>query len=407
MTFEGVSVVVTGAGSGVGRATAGRFAAEGANVTCVDLRKAWALETVDQIAAAGGTAQAVECDVADEAAVEAAIASAVAAYGRLDVMINNVGISTPRSGMKLEDHTGEDFDRLVAVNFRGVFHGTKHAILRFKAQGGGGVILNTGSVAGLVGWGGSVYGATKGAVHQLTRAAAIEGAPFKIRVNAICPAGMPATSFLNRDPQHGDDGVARRRGRRGRQDASARRTGDGRGLRRGPALPGVAGRPQRHRRVPPRRRGLRGAMSEPGYVKPDTSLLGDEHVRRYEETGGAVGHEWNGAHCLVLTTTGHRSGRPRKSALIYGRDGDDVLVIASKGGADEHPLWYRNVQADPNVTVQILDRTFRARARTATAEEKPRQWKIMTESWPNYDVYIRRTTREIPLVVLEPVADDA
>lgn len=207
MTFKEMSVIVTGAGSGVGRATTRRFAEEGALVTCVDVRKDWALETVDQISAAGGTAQAVECDVTDESSIEAAIASAVAAYGRLDVMINNVGIATPRGGMKLEDHTTDDFDRLVAVNFRGVFYGMKHAIMRFKAQGGGGTIVSTGSAAGLVGWGGAVYGATKAAIHQLTRTAAIECAPFKIRVNAICPGAMPGTSFLTRDPRHGNDGV--------------------------------------------------------------------------------------------------------------------------------------------------------------------------------------------------------
>ena len=82
------------------------------------------------------------------------------------------------------------------MNFRGVFLGCRHAVLRFKEQGDGGVILNTGSVAGLVGWGGAVYGATKGAVHQLTRAVAVEVAPFGIRVNAICPAGMPYTGFM-------------------------------------------------------------------------------------------------------------------------------------------------------------------------------------------------------------------
>ena len=102
----------------------------------------------------------------------------------------------PDSDALLEDHTVEDFERLTAVNFRGVFLGCKHAVIQFKEQGAGGVILNTGSVAGLVGWGGTVYGATKGAVHQLTRAVAIEGAPFGIRANAICPAGMPFTNFM-------------------------------------------------------------------------------------------------------------------------------------------------------------------------------------------------------------------
>jgi len=98
--------------------------------------------------------------------------------------------------MAFEEHSVEDFERLSSVNFRGVFLGCKHAVTRFKVQQSAGVILNTGSVAGLVGWGGTVYGATKGGVHQLTRAVAIEAAPFGIRVNAICPAGMPFTGFM-------------------------------------------------------------------------------------------------------------------------------------------------------------------------------------------------------------------
>ncbi|MCH2170490.1 nitroreductase family deazaflavin-dependent oxidoreductase [Myxococcota bacterium] len=143
-------------------------------------------------------------------------------------------------------------------------------------------------------------------------------------------------------------------------------------------------------------------MSEKGYKAPDTSLLGDEHVKRYEETDGEVGHEWNGAKCLVLTTTGRRSGERRKVPLIYGRDGDSLLVIASMGGAPNHPKWYLNVSEAPDVEVQVLGDKFSATARTASSEEKPRLWKIMTEDWPNYDVYKERTDRDIPLVVLEP-----
>lgn len=194
--FSGESTIVTGAGNGVGRATALRLAEEGARVVCADIALGDAKETARLVESAGGTAIAVEVDVANEEQVRATIAAAVHQYGRLDVLVNNVGIPTPRLGARLEDHTAADFDRLVSVNLGGVFHGCKHAVLQFKEQGRGGAIVNTASVAGIVAWGGAVYGATKGAVLQLTRALAIEGAPHDIRVNAICPASMPLTGFM-------------------------------------------------------------------------------------------------------------------------------------------------------------------------------------------------------------------
>ncbi|WP_344595572.1 SDR family NAD(P)-dependent oxidoreductase [Actinomadura vinacea] len=196
MLLKDKNAIVTGAGSGVGAAAALRFAEEGARVMCADIRVEPVKETVRRIEEAGGTAAAVECDVSREEDVAAMVAAAAERFDRLDIIYNNVGVPTPRLGAKLEDHTAEDFQRLVGVNLGGVFYGSKHAVLQFKRQGTGGVILNTGSVAGMVAWGGSVYGATKGAVHQLTRAVAIEGAPFGIRANAICPAGMPFTGFM-------------------------------------------------------------------------------------------------------------------------------------------------------------------------------------------------------------------
>jgi deazaflavin-dependent oxidoreductase (nitroreductase family) len=135
----------------------------------------------------------------------------------------------------------------------------------------------------------------------------------------------------------------------------------------------------------------------------DYSLIGDEHVRRYEETDGEVGYLWNGAPCLVLTTTGRRTGTPQKRALICGQDGDDYLIVASMGGAPKHPVWYLNLTAEPNVEVQVKGDKFPARARTATPDEKPRLWEIMTAVWPSYDTYQARTERDIPLVVLEHV----
>jgi len=133
-------------------------------------------------------------------------------------------------------------------------------------------------------------------------------------------------------------------------------------------------------------------------------LFGKAHVDRYVATDGAEGHDWvNGSPTLILTTTGRRSGRQRSSALIYGRSGDDYLVVGSRGGSDFHPAWYLNLQANPDVMVRVKGDVFPARARTATKEEKPALWKIMTSVWPDYDEYQKKTRREIPVVVLERV----
>ncbi|HEY2439901.1 MAG TPA: nitroreductase family deazaflavin-dependent oxidoreductase [Solirubrobacteraceae bacterium] len=130
-------------------------------------------------------------------------------------------------------------------------------------------------------------------------------------------------------------------------------------------------------------------------------LFGQQHVKRYRETDGAEGHEWQGAHVLILTTTGRRSGQSRSTPLIYGRDAENYVVVASKGGADEQPSWYLNLMAQPEVQVQVLADRFTARARTATVEEKPELWRAAVERWPAYADYQRLTDRDIPVVVLE------
>jgi deazaflavin-dependent oxidoreductase (nitroreductase family) len=126
-----------------------------------------------------------------------------------------------------------------------------------------------------------------------------------------------------------------------------------------------------------------------------------EHARRYIETNGADGHIWNGVPTLLLTTTGRKSGQARTTPLIYGRDGDRYLVVGSRGGAPEHPQWFRNLRAKPEVEIQVAADKFHARARAANKEEKPALWKIMTAVWPAYDEYQTRTTRAIPLVIIE------
>ena len=140
----------------------------------------------------------------------------------------------------------------------------------------------------------------------------------------------------------------------------------------------------------------------PEYVQPDISLIGDEHVKVYRETDGEQGYLWNGAPILLLTTTGRKSGELRTSALIFGRDGDDLLLVASQGGAPTHPNWYHNLTVNPDVEVQVQGDVFRATARTANDDEKARLWSIMTDVWPNYDAYQERTDRAIPVVVLTP-----
>ncbi|MFC0529152.1 nitroreductase family deazaflavin-dependent oxidoreductase [Phytohabitans kaempferiae] len=138
-------------------------------------------------------------------------------------------------------------------------------------------------------------------------------------------------------------------------------------------------------------------------LDPPAGTWQEEHLSRYLRTGGQDGHLWHGAPTLLLTTCDHGLGRARRTPLIYGRDGDRYLVIASAGGRDEHPIWFRNLSADPQVRVQVFEESFPGRARTATGDEKPRLWKIMTALWPDYDGYQAGTVRDIPLVIIERI----
>ncbi len=127
-----------------------------------------------------------------------------------------------------------------------------------------------------------------------------------------------------------------------------------------------------------------------------------DHMSRYLATGGAEGHIWNGVPTLLLTTKGARSGQPYTTPLIYGRDGDRYLVVASRGGAPTHPQWYRNLVKNPEVEIQVKSDRLQANARPATAEEKPALWSKMAGTWPAYNDYQKRTSREIPVVIIEP-----
>ncbi|WP_318568623.1 SDR family oxidoreductase [Salinigranum marinum] len=185
MTFEGTVTVVTGAGSGMGRATAELFAEQGAQVAVVDLDEAAAEETVERIEAAGGDALALEADVSSAADVRAMVDRTVDAFGRLDVLHNNAGI--PQESTPVEDVAEQTWDRIQAVNLKSAFLGAKHAVPVMREQGSG-VILNTASTAGIRPRTGlSAYCASKGGLITLTKQLAHELADDGIRVNAVCP----------------------------------------------------------------------------------------------------------------------------------------------------------------------------------------------------------------------------
>jgi len=133
----------------------------------------------------------------------------------------------------------------------------------------------------------------------------------------------------------------------------------------------------------------------------DRSVFGDSHVRLYRETNGEQGYIWNDAPILLLTTKGRKSGQMRTTPLIFVSNGDSPAIIASKGGAPEHPDWYQNLAADPHVQVQIKADVFDAVARTVEGPERERLWGEAVKVWPQYADYQRATERQIPVVVLQ------
>ncbi len=128
-----------------------------------------------------------------------------------------------------------------------------------------------------------------------------------------------------------------------------------------------------------------------------------EHTRMYLASGGTEGHEYDGVRTLVLATTGRRTGTPRRTCLIYGTSGGEFVVVASKGGAEENPAWFMNLEADPSVGVQVGTRRFTARARVASPAERAPLWAQMASIFPLYDDYAQKTDREIPIVLLSPM----
>jgi proline iminopeptidase len=149
-------------------------------------------------------------------------------------------------------------------------------------------------------------------------------------------------------------------------------------------------------------------MSE-SKIPANLQKLISDHLRRYIESDGKDGHMWDSAPVggpgpiptLLLTTNGRKSGKPIIMPLIYGEADGNYVIVASKGGAPQHPGWYLNLAAKPEVEVQVLAQRFRAKARTATGAERARLWDKMAAIFPPYNAYQEKTEREIPVVVLE------
>ncbi|MBV9861962.1 MAG: SDR family NAD(P)-dependent oxidoreductase, partial [Alphaproteobacteria bacterium] len=188
--LDGKAALITGGGGGIGRATALAFAREGARLAIADAAEAASAETVAQVNAGGGQALSITLDVTDAQAVAAMVERVVATYGRIDCAFNNAGIAgfqVDAAGQKTADWSETAFDRMIAVNLKGVWLCLKEELPRMQAQGGG-AIVNTASIAGLIGLPtSSAYVAAKHGVIGLTRALALEVARKGVTVNAVCP----------------------------------------------------------------------------------------------------------------------------------------------------------------------------------------------------------------------------
>ena len=203
MKLQGKVAIITGAASGIGRASAIAFAREGARVVPVDIDKPNGEETAAMIAALGGEAFFAYADVANEEDVKRVVREALALWGKIDILFNNAGVVLVKP---LEEMTGDEWDRVMSINVKAAFLTIKHVVPHMRRDGGS--ILNTGSIASFTGQLGTpVYSASKGAIALLTKSLALDYGRDRIRVNCICP-GITDTPMLREHLGHGPEGEA-------------------------------------------------------------------------------------------------------------------------------------------------------------------------------------------------------
>jgi len=142
--------------------------------------------------------------------------------------------------------------------------------------------------------------------------------------------------------------------------------------------------------------------SQNGLIDSPVKWVAD-HIHQYVLSDGKSGHRWSGVYTLLITVLGRKTGVLHRTALIYGQDGDRYIVVASNGGKNKHPSWYLNLLENPELDMQVGADKFIARARPATAEERPRLWELMTSIFPMYETFRKKTSREIPVVILERI----
>ena len=420
--FAGRVAVVTGAASGMGRAFARRFAAEGMSVVLADLDAGGAEREAAALREAGTDAVAATADVTDPASVEALAETAFGRWGAVHVLCNNAGGGGGSRGPIWESPL-DLWESVFALNLYGVVHGVRSFVPRMIAMDEEAHVVNTASVSGVVP-GGLIYGAAKHAVVSLTETLHLQlrRRGLRVRAHALCPWFVKtALTRRNADPRAA---AAYERGAEPEEAAEAVMGAlrDGRfyvlpqhdldelilARARNIAAEGAPASVSPWEASAGARGGREPRAGAPaGEYLPSPRAWVADQVRVYEESGGREGATLRdtGLPVIVVTHRGRRTGAIRKAPLMKVADGDGYVLVGSMGGAPRHPLWCRNLLADPEVEIRDRGRVVRMRARLVGDEaERRRLWALAVEAYPPYEDYRRRTDRVFHVFRAEPAA---